>query len=75
MIEMSGKIITFPKKMTFGQCVEVVKFGLEKENITTEEKINAIRTVAGMETYNSIKKDEIVGALKWIFEHYDFERM
>lgn len=29
--------------------------------------------VAHMETHNSITKDELVEALRWLFDHYDFE--
>lgn len=32
---------------------------------------DAIEKVAEMETHNSITKNDLVGALRWIYEHYD----
>ena len=33
---------------------------------TTEEKVNAIRKVVGMETHNSFTKQEFINALDWL---------
>ena len=33
----------------------------------------AIEQVAEMETHNSVTKEELVSALRWLFRHYDFE--
>lgn len=34
-------------------------------------KVMAIEKMAEMETHNSITKNDLVGALRWIYEHYD----
>ena len=35
-------------------------------------KVLAIEKIARMETHNSISKDDLVRALRWLFDHYDF---
>lgn len=42
---------------------------LESEKYTNEEKIEAIGLVANMETHNSITKNMLLTALKWLFNH------
>ena len=36
---------------------------------TDEEKLEAIRIVAEMETHNAIKKTEMVTAMRWLLKH------
>lgn len=58
--------------VSLGQAVEIVKYKLNNETIALQSKVLAIGKVAEMETHNSITKDELVRALRWLFEHYDF---
>lgn len=58
--------------VSLGQAVEIVKYKLDDETIALQSKVLAIDKVAEMETHNSITKDELVRALRWLFEHYDF---
>lgn len=58
--------------VSLGQAVEIVKYKLDDETIALQSKVLAIGKVAEMETHNSITKDELVRALRWMFEHYDF---
>ena len=48
-----------------------MKFRLDDPDIAMQSKVMAIEQVADMETHNSISKDDLVGALKWIYKHYD----
>lgn len=67
------KLIAFPSyNVTLGEAVSIVKHGLYDDEIAIQSKVIAIGRVANMETHNSITKDELVGALRWIFEHYEF---
>lgn len=59
--------------MNIGRACRIVKDGLLDDTISDAEKVRAIQQVTCMETHNSIKKDEIICALLWIFDHYDFE--
>lgn len=43
------------------------------DHIRSVTKALAIEKVANMETHNSITKDELVNALRWLYKHYDFE--
>lgn len=58
-------------EMTLGAAVAIVKYHLADDapHIT---KAAAIEMVARMETHNSIKKDDLVGSLRWLFDTYDF---
>ena len=67
------KTIPFPTfNVSLGEAVSIFKAGLDNDNIALQTKVIAIDKVANMETHNSITKDELVRALRWIFEHYDF---
>lgn len=58
--------------MKLGEAVVIVKYHLDDEGEHVE-KVKAIEQVARMGTHNSVTKDELVHALRWIFDHYDFE--
>ena len=65
--------IRFPSyNVSLGQAIEIVKFHLDDPDIALQSKVLAIESVANMETHNSITKDELVGALRWLYEHYEF---
>lgn len=67
------KIKQFPTfNVSLGQAVAIVKYKLDDETIALQSKVLAIGRVAEMETHNSITKDELVRALRWLFEHYEF---
>lgn len=70
---MSNRI-PFPTfNISLGQAVSIVKTGLDDESIPYKTRALAIDHVAHMETHNSVTKDELVTALRWLFDHYDFE--
>ena len=71
---MKGKVIRFPSyNINLGDAILIVKEHLDDDSIALQSKILAIDKVANMETHNSIKKDELIHALRWIFKHYDFD--
>ena len=65
--------IQFPSyNVSLSQAIEIVKFHLDDPNYALQSKVLAIELVANTETHNSITKDELVGALRWLYEHYEF---
>lgn len=66
------KIKFRPNGVSAKQAIEIVRGGLQDPIIHHETKVMAIQKVAEMETHNSIKKDELVAALRWLFERYEF---
>ena len=65
--------IRFPTyNINIGDACVIVKWKLDDDTIALQSKIIAIEKVARMETHNSITKDELVRALQWLFDHYDF---
>lgn len=68
------KVVELPTyNVSLGQAISIVKFNLDDDSIAIQTKVLAIEKVAGMETHNSITKDDLVNALRWLYEHYDFE--
>jgi hypothetical protein len=59
-------------KMTYGEAWEIVKLRLDDDSLPIPPKVTAIEMIARMETLNSITKDELQKALRWLFDHYDF---
>lgn len=69
-----NKTIRFPTyNVNYGDAYEIVKHRLDDDNVAIQTKVLAIETVSHMETLNGITKDELIHALRWLFEHYDFE--
>jgi hypothetical protein len=67
------KVVPFPSyNVSIGEAVAIVKYKLNEQGIALQSKVIAIDMVANMETHNSITKDELVNALRWLFEHYEF---
>lgn len=67
------KTVRFPTyNVSLGDAIVVVKDLLDDDTIALQTKILAIEKVANMETHNSVTKDELIHALRWVFEHYDF---
>lgn len=58
--------------MGFGEAWEIVKLRLDDDSVSIPKKVQAIEIVSRMETLNSITKDELQKALRWLFDHYDF---
>lgn len=68
------KVVAIPTyNVSLGQAVGIVKSGLDDDTIALQTKVLAIEKVANMETHNSITKDDLVNALRWLYKHYDFE--
>lgn len=66
-------VLQFPSyNVSLGEAVLIVKHRLYDDSIAIQSKVLAIEQVSNMETHNSITKDELVRALRWLFEHYEF---
>ena len=71
-----GKLYNFPSyNVRLSEAILIVEKHLDDDSIALQTKLIAIGKVAEMETFNSIKKDVLVNALRWLFAHYDFEGM
>ncbi len=69
-----SKIVSIPTyDVSFSEACHIVKYSLDDDSVALRSKILAIEKVSEMETYNSITKNELVSALRWIFAHYDFD--
>ena len=69
-----GKMIEFPTdNVSIGDSWAIVKTRLDDPDISIRTKHLAIERVAEMETHNSVTKEELVRALRWMFRHFDFE--
>ena len=69
-----AKQIRFPTyNINIGDAWLIVKERLDDETIALPSKVIAIEKIARMETHNSITKDDLVHALRWLFDHYDFD--
>lgn len=67
-------LIEFPTdNVPIGNAVIIVKTRLNDPELSIRTKTLAIERVAEMETHNSITKEELVGALRWMFRHFDFD--
>lgn len=67
-----AELIFHTFNVSLGKAIEIVKFRLDDDSVSLETKVLAIDHVSQMETHNSITKNELVGALRWLFTHYDF---
>ena len=67
------KLIPFPTyHVTLPDAIEIVKNRLNDETLSPQTVVCAIEQVAEMETHNSVSKNDLVNALRWLFEHYEF---
>lgn len=67
------KMIPFPSyNVNMGDARLIVKYHLDDDTIAVQSKVLAIARVANMETLNSISKDDLIHALRWLFDHYEF---
>ena len=68
-----AKTIKFPTyNVNLGDAWLIVKEHLDDESIAIPSKVIAIEKIARMETHNSIKKDDLIHCLRWLFDHYEF---
>lgn len=68
------KTILFPtQNISLSEAWAIVKHSLDDDSLSYKTKVLAIGKVSEMETHNSITKADLVNALRWLFEHYDFE--
>lgn len=68
-----GKPIQFPTyNVNLVDAWLIVKEHLDDESIAIQSKVIAIEKIARMETHNSIKKDDLIHCLRWLFDHYEF---
>ena len=68
-----GKTIQFPTyNVNLGDAWLIVKEHLDDESIAIPSKVIAIEKIARIETHNSIKKDDLIHCLRWLFDHYEF---
>ena len=68
-----AKPIKFPTyNVNLGDAWLIVKEHLDDERIAIPSKVIAIEKIARMETHNSIKKDDLIHCLRWLFDHYEF---
>ena len=68
-----AKPIKFPtNNVNLGDAWLIVKEHLDDESIAIPSKVIAIEKIARMETHNSIKKDDLIHCLRWLFDHYEF---
>ena len=58
--------------VNLGDAWLIVKEHLDDESIAIPSKVIAIEKIARMETHNSIKKDDLIHCLRWLFDHYEF---
>ena len=67
------RMIQFPTyNVNIGDAWLIVKERLDDETIAIPTKVITIEKIARMETHNSISKADLVHALRWLFDHYDF---
>lgn len=60
-----------PGNISTGQAVGIFKYQLADETVPIWAKVLAIEKIAAFETLNSITKDELKQALKWLYDHFE----
>ena len=79
LIKKPDNLIRLPRRVNAGTMNIGAAFAiftqLDSNRFTFEEKIAAIDIVAHAETLNSIKKDYLKAALRWLFDTFDFEEV
>ena len=70
-----GKVIFHPRLScpSLADCLLIVKHHVADDTVSIAAKVFAIEAVSKMETHNCIAKAELIEALRFLFEHYDFE--
>lgn len=66
-------VLKFPTdNVSLPQAIGIVKAHLYDEDVSFKSRVLAVEKVANMETHNSVTKEELVRALRWMFENYEF---
>lgn len=66
-------VLKFPTdNVSLPQAIGIVKAHLYDEDVSFKSRVLAVKKVANMETHNSVTKEELVRALRWMFENYEF---
>lgn len=67
--------IPFPRpgNLSLGQAVGIFKARMDDKTVPIWAKVIAIEKISALETLNGVTKDELQHAIRWIFEHYQFE--
>ena len=74
MIDIPNKVFRFPTyNISLGDAIVIVKRHLDNPDVAHQSKIFALEKIANMETHNSITKQDLVNALRWLFSLYDFD--
>lgn len=60
-------------KLSLGQAAGIFKYRLDDKTVPLWAKVLAIEKIASFETLNGVTKDELQQALRWLFEHYQFD--
>lgn len=60
------------ENISLPQANSIFKERLDDDSLSIKTRTIAIQHVAEMETHNSITKEELVAALRWIFDRYEF---
>jgi len=72
-VPSNNRIIHLPSyNVTLAEAWTIVKLRLDDETIALPTKVLSIEKIARMETHNSITKDDLVRALRWLFDTYEF---
>lgn len=68
-------VIPFPctGNLSPGQTADIFKYRMDDETVPIWAKVLAIEKIASFETLNGVTKDELQHAIRWLFEHYQFE--
>lgn len=68
-------VIPFPctGNLSIGQAFDIFKYRMGDETVPIWAKVLAIEKIASFETLNGVTKDELQQALRWLFEHYQFD--
>lgn len=70
---MQKKILSFPtNQVPLGTSIEIVKYRLDDDSILIPTKVLAIENVENTETHNGVTEDELIHALRRLFDHYEF---
>ena len=55
--------------MPLAEAIVVIERLLDDETLEIEAKVGAIERIAQMETHNSVSKQNLVRALRWMLNH------
>lgn len=69
-----SEIIKFdPRSIPIDEAVEIVRFRLYDSSIPWQRRTDAIEMITATENPGNITKEELLVAIRWLFDHYDFD--